>query len=298
MVSSSRLTRRRLIVAGLASVSALGVGGVLIETGTIPGRGQLNRRLGLQPPVSTPPTTAVGPMRSGQFTSLLRGGVETSWMASWPPGSRVGDRLPVLIVLHGFGGTARSVFAELHLDRYLGAAMASGVRPFAVASVDGGNGYWHQRNDFGDSGAMVTEEFLPVLHRLALRTDAFGLLGWSMGGYGALLIGGALGPKRVPVIVAESPALWTSVAKRNPEAFDSSEDYVAHDVWSRRSTLSATAVRIDCGADDAFCPAVRSFVKGMDPKPAGGFPAGNHDPDFWMRMAPAQLSFVGQHLRP
>jgi hypothetical protein len=49
------------------------------------------------------------------------------------------------------------------VDRFLGAAVEQGATPFAMASVDGGESYWHARVDGEDAGAMVVDEFLPLL---------------------------------------------------------------------------------------------------------------------------------------
>ena len=81
---------------------------------------------------------------------------------------------------------------------------------FAVVSVDGGGSYWHKRASGEDSGAMVLTELLPMLDGQALDTSRVAFLGWSMGGYGALLLGARFGPARTAAICAVSPALWMS----------------------------------------------------------------------------------------
>jgi hypothetical protein len=51
------------------------------------------------------------------------------------------EPLPVMIALHGLGGSHRSFVDELGIDRFLAAAVGSGVAPFAIAAVDGGTKY-------------------------------------------------------------------------------------------------------------------------------------------------------------
>ncbi len=53
---------------------------------------------------------------------------------------------------------------HLGLDRFLAAGVRAGLPPLAIASVDGGTTYWHRRQDGEDAGAMVLEEFVPLLH--------------------------------------------------------------------------------------------------------------------------------------
>ena len=50
-------------------------------------------------------------------------GRDVGWQLSYPPGARIGDHLPVALVLHGRGGNAGSAFAELWLDGYLADAV-------------------------------------------------------------------------------------------------------------------------------------------------------------------------------
>ena len=61
-----------------------------------------------------------------------------------------------------------------------------GWPPFAVLSVDGGNGYWHSRTSGEDAGAMVRNKLLPALNSQDLDT-----VGWRWSiprrGSGALL---------------------------------------------------------------------------------------------------------------
>ena len=65
-----------------------------------------------------------------------------------------------------------------------------------------------------------------MLGAQGLDTSRVGFLGWSMGGYGALLLGGRLGPARTAAICAVSPALWMSSGAAAPGAFDGPDDFV------------------------------------------------------------------------
>ena len=91
---------------------------------------------------------------------------------------------------------------------------------------------------------MVLDELLPMLDSQDLDTSRVAFLGWSMGGYGALLLGGRLGPARTAAIVAVSPALWLSSGASAPGAFDGPEDFAANNVFgaSRCMTRSVAPV--------------------------------------------------------
>ncbi|WP_425559990.1 alpha/beta hydrolase [Leifsonia poae] len=215
---------------------------------------------------------------------------------SYPPGSRAGNTLPVLIVLHGYSGDHRSSFGSGQgLDRFLAQAVQRGAAPFAVAAVEGGNTYWHRRASGEDAGAMVTDEFVPLLAAQGLTTDRIGLMGWSMGGYGALRLAGRLGPSRVAAVAAESPALWHHAGETARGAFDDPADFAANTVFGRQRELAGIPVRIDCGTGDGFYEAARDYADSLSPNPAGGFTAGGHDSAYWRRVAPSQLAFIAQH---
>src|SRR6201999_1916022 len=145
-----------------------------------------------------------------------------------PPGQT--KPLRPLIALHGKGSDAATVMAG-GVEQGLAQAVDAGLPPFAVVAVDGGGGYWHKRADGDDSGAMVLNELIPMLGEQGLDTSRVAFMGWSMGGYGALLLGARLGAPRTAAITAVSPALWTSPGAAAPGAFDSADDYEANSVW-------------------------------------------------------------------
>src|SRR5690242_1378278 len=102
---------------------------------------------------------------SGSFRSAERGGAATGYSIAWPKGHG-GEALPVVVALHGRGGSHANTFAQLHADRVLDQVVGQGAPPFVIASVDGGDhGYWHRRTDGTDPAAMITAEFLPLLRK-------------------------------------------------------------------------------------------------------------------------------------
>src|SRR5690348_2915199 len=85
------------------------------------------------------------------------------------PGRRIGWRLttqggdasrrPLVVVLHGKGASAASAFDPLRLQAHV---RATGL---TLASVDGGDFYWHRRRPGVDPGAMVVDDLLPLLRK-------------------------------------------------------------------------------------------------------------------------------------
>jgi len=115
-----------------------------------------------------------------------------------------------------------------------------------------------------------------VLAGLGLRTgaDTLGVLGWSMGGGGALRLAEAA-PDRLAAVVATSPA----VAAAGEEV-------------AGAARLRGLAVRVDCGRDDPFADATRALAAGLPSDAVVNLAKGCHDGVFWQRQAPAQLRFL------
>ncbi|MCW2654110.1 MAG: putative esterase superfamily protein [Mycobacterium sp.] len=243
----------------------------------------------LAPPAPLEPAPAAAPaFVTGSFVSAARGGIDTNWAIARPPG-QVQTLRPV-IALHGLGGDAASVMAG-GVEQGLAQALGAGLPPFAVVSVDGGGGYWHKRASGQDPGAMVLTELIPMLGSHGLDTSRVAFLGWSMGGYGALLLGGRLGPARTAAISAVSPALWMSYGAAAPGAFDSADDWSANSVFGLPA-LGSIPIRVDCGNSDPFYSATRQFIAQLPNPPSGGFSPGGHDGTFWSAQLPAELTWM------
>lgn len=227
-------------------------------------------------------------MVTGSFVSAARGGVVTNWAIARPPGQT--QPLRPVIALHGKGSDAAAVMAG-GVEQGLAQAVAAGLPPFAVVAVDGGGSYWHRRSSGEDSGAMVLDELLPMLAGQDLDTSRVAFLGWSMGGYGALLLGSRLGPARTAAIAAVSPALWLSSGATAPGAFDGAADFAANSVFGLPA-LASIPIRIDIGTSDPFYSATQEFIGQLPNPPAGGSSPGGHDGSFWSSQLPGELSWI------
>jgi len=225
-------------------------------------------------------------MQEGTFSSRFWPGQEVRWRLARPAhrGS-VAAPQPLVVALHCYGGDADWPFDAVHIERHVA---PTGL---AVATVDGGNFYWHARRSGIDTGAMVVQDLLPLLAGKGLATDRIGLIGWSMGGYGALLLASKLGPSRIAGVASASAALWQSPGDTADGAFDDSKDFARNDVFAVRRELARMPVRLDCGRDDPFIVANRAFARGL-PSAAATFDAGAHSEEFWTAHAGAQMSWL------
>ncbi|BBZ47291.1 alpha/beta hydrolase-fold protein [Mycobacterium parmense] len=288
------LSRRAVLGLG-ASAAAGAVGAYALDILFEPRTSQampLPAPAGTQaPPAPREPAPAGPPaptMVTGSFVSAARGGAGTNWAIARPPGQT--KALRPVIALHGKGSDAATVMAG-GVEQGLAQAVDAGLPPFAVVAVDGGGSYWHKRASGEDSGAMVLDELIPMLSGQNLDTSRVAFLGWSMGGYGALLLGGRLGPARTAAICAVSPALWMSSGAAAPGAFDGPDDFAANSVFGMPA-LGSIPIRVDCGDSDPFYSATKQFIAQLPNPPAGGFSPGGHNAEFWSSQLPAEIAWL------
>jgi S-formylglutathione hydrolase FrmB len=274
------ITRRGLMTGALGGAAAVAGAGALVEEDVLPGRVALHRQLHLNGPAGEIPDVTPGKVERGRLDGA-------DWWIARPPGAT--GTLPVVVALHGAHSSAEVWLRTMGLDRFLAASGA----PFALAGIDGGTqGYWHPRDNGQDPRALVVDRFLPLLSRQGLRAGSPGLIGWSMGGYGALLIATELddpGP-----VAATSPALWETYDATVAGAYDGAADFERWRVLGdepRLARLRTLEVRVDCGRGDPFLGGVKVLQDEL-PDAEVHLAAGAHDPDYWRRVLPGQLAWL------
>jgi pimeloyl-ACP methyl ester carboxylesterase len=283
-----RMTRRRA-VAGLGA-AALAAGGAAAGARRLPLHTWYDELTGACGPTGPSPSRRPG-------TRVVAGTLHSAAVPT-PVGYAVGlppehEGEAAAVCLPGRGSDAEWVMNVLHAVDFVAAA---GLR-YAVAAVDAGESYWHRRADGEDRMRMLTDDFLPLLRR-RFGLEPRAVMGWSMGGYGALLAAERY-PDRFRAVAVSSAAIWPTHAQQQsavPDAFDGAADFARNDVFADAGRLAGTSVSISCGAADPFIGNDRSFASRMSHRPAGEFTAGCHDEDFWRRMLPAQVRFIGRSL--
>jgi S-formylglutathione hydrolase FrmB len=99
---------------------------------------------------------------------------------------------------------------------------------------------------------MVIDELIPLCQTQGLgRAPApIGIMGISMGGYGALLMA-EKHPRSSPPWPPSLPAVWTTYAEAegaNAGAYTSASDFAANDAVTHAGALAHTPVRIASGS--------------------------------------------------
>jgi S-formylglutathione hydrolase FrmB len=299
--TGSLVTPRRTLLTAALGLGALGVVSACGDTND-------SERVAPQParaddptattPSPTVPQTGTPEIYTGSFVSAKMLGRETNWIVARP--AAVSGELPVVVVLHALNTDQRAAFAGgLEMQNLMQDWVSQGNAPFALAAVDAARSYYHPRIDGTDGGAMVLDEFLPMLDgtpELQLRTDRIGFFGWSMGGYGALRLGAMLGAPRVAAIAVSSPALWGDPANFPPRAFDSPADYQANSLFGQQDLFTKIPLLIECGSSDQFFTYTRQWMAGLRPPPAFGTSPGGHTNRYWRGVLPGQIAFLGRNL--
>jgi S-formylglutathione hydrolase FrmB len=306
-------SRRRVLgygLAGAAAVAAAGAAGVeLVSRGLLPGKGMLDAIDGACA-VAAPdlaPYAPPGPQVSGTFYSRARNRA-VGYTIGYPPGHRPGADLPLVVMLHGYGGNHANALSGLTPAQALALRVdGAPLPPMALVTVDGGNGYWNPHP--GDNPqAMLTDELIPLCRRRRLGVAGRGgasrisVMGISMGGYGALLLAEKR-PDLVSAVAAISPAIWTSYAQArsaNPGAYATAADFAADDAVTHAAALARVPVRIASGLSDPFYPGVQALARALPKDPgepaAVTFAPGCHTDSFFTAQEPPSLAFLARHL--
>jgi pimeloyl-ACP methyl ester carboxylesterase len=169
----------------------------------------------------------------------------------------------------------------------------------ALVSVDGGGLYWNPHPG-DDPMAMIVDELIPMCRRLGLgrAPHGVGVIGISMGGYGALLLAEKR-PHLISAVAAISPAVWTTYGEArsaNAGAFASPGDFASDDVIRHVSSLDGIPVRVASGRDDPFHPGVVALTRVLPRSAVVEITAGCHDNAFFSSQQHASLAFLGSHL--
>ncbi|MBM2619992.1 esterase [Actinoplanes sp. LDG1-06] len=223
------------------------------------------------------PYAPVGDERLERRDSRARGRLVDFYTAV-PSGHGSGRGLPVCIVLHGASKTAAD-YPELGLGRFLTDSVRRGNAPFVLAGATGDRLAWRPHAG-DDPQRMVHEEIPRWCAERGFDTSRIVLLGWSMGGYGSLLLAEAY-PGFARAVVALSPAVRES-----------------DEIFRSAGRLRGTKVGLWCGRQDGLLGDVRALAEALpEPPAAGSFSDGRHNFGYWSRCLPAGMDFVSEALR-
>jgi pimeloyl-ACP methyl ester carboxylesterase len=219
------------------------------------------------------PTAPAGRVRLEQVRSTARGRTVGLFTAV-PAGHGDGAGLPVCLILHGASATTAD-YEAFGFGPFLSAAVLAGAPPFVLAGADGGHNFWRP-SLADDPQRMLTDELPGWLAARGHDASRLAAYGWSMGGYGALLLAEAH-PSLLRGIALLSPAL----AEDDP-------------LIPAAARLDGERLGVWCGRQDGFFPAAQQLAQAV---PGGAaiahFADGRHTRAFWNSITPEAFGFVG-----
>jgi pimeloyl-ACP methyl ester carboxylesterase len=255
------MRRRTLITGGAAAAltAAATIGGVRYAYGRVYG----------EPVV---PTGPAGDERLERRTSAARG-QDVDFYTAVPAGHGDGRGLPVCLILHGGSKTPRD-YADMGFGGFLTDAVRAGAPPFVLAGAAGGLLSW-QPSPGDDPQAMVHTEIPQWCAERGFDTTRLAAVGWSMGGYGSLLLAETF-PGFLRAVAAFSPA----VSPGDP-------------VFNQVAALGDTPVGLWCGRADGLLDNVQALERALPQKPAvGGYGLGRHNFSYWSTLVPEAFAFL------
>ncbi len=257
---------------------------VLIAAGGIAGAGLVGglaaRQLAEPRPRPGPavPDAPAGDERLIRIASAARGREVDFWTAV-PEGYGDGRGLPVCLVLHGASATPRD-YGRFGLARFLTDAVRRGAPPFALAGATGGRLSWRPSGN-DDPQRMVREEVPAWCARRGFDSSRLAVWGWSMGGFGALLLAETY-PDWLRMVAAFSPAVGRGDA-----------------VFAGADRLRGTPVGLWCGRQDNFLKDVRALARVLPERPVrASWADGRHNFGYWGTVIPDAFALIGGALTP
>ncbi|MEU6646365.1 alpha/beta hydrolase-fold protein [Saccharomonospora sp. NPDC046836] len=208
--------------------------------------------------------------------------------------------MPMSLLLHGLGGSARSAPAD-GLESRLSAQVTSlEVPPFGFIAVDGGDNYWHEHQRGDDPMAMLLDEVPAWLLERGLGGQdgtPFAATGTSMGGFGAFVYARRQRERGIELnaIAAISPAFmtsWTEAHRR--KAFRNETDWTSLDPLRHLQATRGIPTAVWCGDQDRFITGVREFIQLTRPE-VGYTGPGRHNGAFFRSTVPGLVAFLGKH---
>ena len=215
------------------------------------------------------------------------------------PAGRTASKRPLLIFLHGAGGSNESFLAN---EALLAGIARLGTEAPIVAFPDGEESWWHKRES-GDWGRYVVHEVIPaVSRRFGADPRRVAIGGISMGGFGAYHLG-LVYRGRFCAVGGHSAGLWPHPEEEFPGAFDDQDDYERNDVLAKVNAAPGaygdTSIWNDYGNEDWFVTGNAAFAAALrrgDADLTAHVSPGGHDGTYWDAHWPEYLRFYATAL--
>ncbi len=250
-------------------------GGLAFATGAVAVPVRVRRLFLGDGPTAPIPRAEVGEVRLERVRSDARG-QDVGLFTAVPAGFGDGGGLPVCLLLHGASATTDDL-ARFGYPEFLTAAVETGSPPFVLVAADGGRSRW-EGSAGDDPQRMLRDEAPAWCVERGFDSARIAVHGWSMGGYGSLLLA-ALNPDWLRAVAVLSPAVGGGI------------------LADRVGDLDGDRIAIWCGTDDAVFDGVEELAATIPGGSAiAGFGPGYHTRGYWNTVIPDALAFVAASL--
>jgi S-formylglutathione hydrolase len=253
-----------------------------------------------------PKDATLGVMERHELTSRALA-QPTSYLA-WLPRLRAGERVPLLLLLHGASASPDDL--SEHMQTELQAA-AQSQRIAIVAPNGGAAGWWLDSPERPSSryGSLVTEDVLADARANLPVSGALGIMGISMGGHGALtlalahpgLFSSASSVSGVVdlTLATDRPALVELLGPLESQRARWEAHSAAHLLARAPESARGLSLRVSCGVSDRWITANRALhtsadalhlAHAYDEAPYG------HDWAYWQRIVPEHVAWHAERL--
>ena len=259
-----------------------------------------------------------GRFRNARVSEPLAGGVRLATVYSpalngradmtlYVPETRAGERLPLVVLLHGVDGSHWNWWVMGKIPETAREMTESGeICPFAIAMPS--DGLWEEGSGYVphrefDAEAWIAEdvpgfigEFVP-----GVETERFYLAGLSMGGFGALRLGMKHATKIKGISAHSAVTSVEDLARFLSEPLEeyrtSGEENLSILHWARVNRATLPPIRLDCGRDDSLLESNRALHAALLKE---GVPHtyeendGGHSWDYWQIHVRETLRFFSE----
>ena len=174
-----------------------------------------------------------------------------------PPGYKEGSkRLPAIYLLHGHSGHPGDFFSRSAVDALIGSGK---VPPLIVVMPSGenvyGGGFYRNSPVTGNWGDYIAGDLVHYVdqrYRTLARAGGRAVVGFSMGGYGAVYMG------------MEKPGIFSVVFAQSPCCLAPIEEIgLGNELWKRVSTMSESDARGLLDRRDYYAAGLLGLISAM-----------------------------------
>ena len=224
-----------------------------------------------------------------------------------PDAAEAGHRLPVLYLLHGYGGSHLAWLGIADLRR-----LADGFGMILVCPDGENSWYWDSpldpRSQFETFVSQELVDWVDARYPTLPVREGRAIMGLSMGGHGALWIAlrhmdrfGAAGSTSGGVDIRPFPDAW-EMKKQLGEMAENLERWDAHTVIEQVDSLrnGQLALIFDCGYGDFFYQVNLNLHEKLLKLGVGHdfqVRPGAHNAEYWATALPSQMLFFHRYFR-